>query len=136
MNFKNRSISSGQGVVQIEPNSVWSIPCVPRVKNKKNIWYSLPRKKVSFSYGSLLLFQINNFKNRSFSSGQGLVQIKPNSEWSIPCVPRVKNKKNFWYSLPRKKVRISIGNIELFAYSIFKNIEFLSDQGVVKSEPN
>ena len=34
-----------------------------------------------------------------------------------------------------KKVRISIGNIDLFAYSIFKNIEILSDQGVVQSEP-
>ena len=34
-----------------------------------------------------------------------------------------------------KKVRISIGNIDLFAYSIFKNIETLSDQGVVQSEP-
>ena len=28
--FKNIEISSGQGVVQIEPNSVCSIPCVPR----------------------------------------------------------------------------------------------------------
>ena len=34
-----------------------------------------------------------------------------------------------------KKVRISIGIIDLFAYSIFKNIEILSDQGVVQSEP-
>ena len=25
-NFKNRSVSSGQGVVQSEPNWVWSIP--------------------------------------------------------------------------------------------------------------
>ena len=29
--LKNIEISSGQGVVQIEPNSVWSIPWVPRV---------------------------------------------------------------------------------------------------------
>ena len=28
--FKNIEILSGQGVVQIEPNSVWSIPYVPR----------------------------------------------------------------------------------------------------------
>ena len=35
-----------------------------------------------------------------------------------------------------KKVRISIGNIDFFAYSIFKNIEILSGQGVVQSEPN
>ena len=29
----------------------------------------------------------------------------------------------------------SIRIANLFAYSIFKNIEFLSDQGVVQSEP-
>ena len=45
-------------------------------------------KKVSFSYGNLLLFRINNFKNRSFSSGQGVVQSEPNSVLSIPWVPR------------------------------------------------
>ena len=38
--------------------------------------------------------------------------------------------------VPRKQVRISIGTIDLFAYSIFKNIEFLSDQGAVQSRPN
>ena len=43
-------------------------------KTEKNFWYSLSRKKVSFSYGNWLLIQINNFKNRSFSSGQGVVQ--------------------------------------------------------------
>ena len=47
-----------------------------------------------------------------------------------------KIEKNFCYSLPRKKVRISIGNIDLFAYSILKIIAILSDQGVVQSEPN
>ena len=31
LNFKNWSISSDQGVVQIESNSVWSIPWVSRV---------------------------------------------------------------------------------------------------------
>ena len=36
--------------------------------------------------------------------------------------------KSFCHSLSRKKVRISIGNIDLFADSIFKNIEILSDQ--------
>ena len=46
-------------------------------------------KKVSFSYGNLLLFQINNFKNRSFSSSQGVVQSEQNWVWSIPWVLRV-----------------------------------------------
>ena len=41
----------------------------------------------------------------------------------------------FAYSIV-KKMKIVQGNIELFAYYIFKNIEILSDQGVVQSEPN
>ena len=39
-------------------------------------------------------------------------------------------------NFPRKKLRISIGNIDLFAYSIFKTVEILSGQGVVQIEPN
>ena len=45
-------------------------------------------------------------------------------------------KKNGPLNIPRKKVRISIGNIDLFAYSILKKIDVLLDQGVVHSEPN
>ena len=54
-----------------------------------NFWYSLPRKKVSFSYGNLRLFQISNFKNKSFLTGQEVVQIKPNLVCSIPRVVRL-----------------------------------------------
>ena len=134
--FKNIEISSGQGVVQIEPNSVSSIPWVTRLENKKNFWNSLPRKKVSFSIGNFELFAYSIFKNIEISSGQGVVQIEPNSVSSIPWVTRLENKKNFWNSLPRKKVSFSIGNFELFAYSIFKNIEISSGQGVVQIEPS
>ena len=35
-------------------------------------------KKVNFSYVNLRILRLANFKNRSLSSGQGLVQIKPN----------------------------------------------------------
>ena len=46
-------------------------------------------------------------------------------------------KKNGPPNVPRKQVRFSIGIIDFFAYSIFKNIAFfLSDQGVVQIEPN
>ena len=45
-------------------------------------------------------------------------------------------QKNGSPNFPRKKVRFSIGIFALFAYSVFKNIEILSGQGVVKSEPN
>ena len=40
------------------------------------------------------------------------------------------------HKVPRKKVSFSIGNFDLFAYSIFKNIEISSGQGVVQSESN
>ena len=45
-------------------------------------------------------------------------------------------KRMVLVSFPRKKVRISIGIFDLFAYSIFKNIEILSGQGVVQIKPN
>ena len=46
-------------------------------------------KKKGFSYGSLRISRITNFKNRSFSSGQGVVQSEPNWVLSIPWVPRI-----------------------------------------------
>ena len=46
---------------------------------KKNFRYSLPLKKVRFLNKKLRLFRISSFKKRSFSSGQGVVQIKTNS---------------------------------------------------------
>ena len=45
-------------------------------------------------------------------------------------------QKNGPPNVPRKKVRISIGIIGLFAYSIFKNIEILSNLGVVQGQSN
>ena len=45
-------------------------------------------------------------------------------------------QKEWFGNFPRKKVRISIGIFDLFAYSIFKNIEILLGQGIVQSEPN
>ena len=45
-------------------------------------------------------------------------------------------QKNGPPNVPRKKLRVSIGIIDLFAYSILKNIEILSNQGVVQIQPN
>ena len=53
-------------------------------ETKRFFCYCLRWKKVSFWYGSLWLFLISSFKKRSFSSGQGVVQIEPNLVWSIP----------------------------------------------------
>ena len=41
-------------------------------------------------------------------------------------------QKNGPPNVPRKQVRISIGIVDLFAYSIFQNIEILSNQGLFK----
>ena len=45
-------------------------------------------------------------------------------------------QKNGPTKVPRKQVRISIIIIDLFGYSILKNIEILSNQGVVQKQPN
>ena len=45
-------------------------------------------------------------------------------------------QKNGSPKVPRKQVRIPIGIIDLFAYSILKNLEILSNQGVVQRQPN
>ena len=46
-------------------------------------------KKVRLSYGNLRISRLANFENRSFLSGQAVVQIKPNLVWSIPRVGRL-----------------------------------------------
>ena len=56
----------------------------------------------------------------------------PDYQYHLGC----NTKKNGPPSFPRKKVRISIGNLDFFAYTIFKNIEISSGQGVVQIEPN
>ena len=45
-------------------------------------------------------------------------------------------KKNGPPNCHGKKVSFSIGNIDLFAYSIFKNLEILLGQEVVQIESN
>ena len=65
-------------------------------------------KKVRISIGNIDLFAYSIFEKVEYSSGQGVVQTKPNLVWSIPCVSRVNSKKIFWYSLPREKIRISM----------------------------
>ena len=54
---------------------------------------------------------LTNSKNNSFSSGQGVVQIEPNSEWSISFVGRVQDKKIALACL-RKKLFFHMENFE------------------------
>ena len=58
-------------------------------KTKKNFGYSLPRKNFVFQSDIRLLFAYSIFKNIEILSGQEVVQIEPNSVWSITFVPRV-----------------------------------------------
>ena len=53
-------------------------------------------------------------------SGQGVVQSEPKWYSSLPVTFRLKCKKNGPPNFPRKKVYISILNIDLLTYSIFK----------------
>ena len=74
------------------------------MKKTKNCWYSLPRKKVRISIGNIDFFAYSIFKNIEILLGQGVVQIRPNLAWSIISAVRAQNEKDFWYSLPRKKL--------------------------------
>ena len=65
--------------------------CNESVK-QKSFWQSVPRKKLGFhtefcEFRELRIFE--NFKKFFFSSGQGVVQIKPNSAFGINSVARV-----------------------------------------------
>ena len=51
-----------------------------------------------------LLFFYSILKNIEILLGQRVVQMRPNSVWIITSAVRVSNKKNFWYSLSRKKL--------------------------------
>ena len=62
---------------------------------QKNGPPNFPRGKVRNSIEKIDLLAYSIFKNIEISSGQGVVQIKPNSVWSIPCVGRAEAKQNF-----------------------------------------
>ena len=54
----------------------------------------------------------------------------PDYQYYLGCNTKKMDRLNFL------EKSFSIGNIDLFANSIFKNLEFSSGQGVVQSEPN
>ena len=57
------SFLSNQELFQINPHSIWGIPRVGRVYEKRNFCNSLRTKKVKFSlYGKLRLIQMINFE--------------------------------------------------------------------------
>ena len=100
--FKNIEILLGQGVIQIEPNSVWCMPCVPRVQNEKNFWYSLPRKNLVFhtelcDYFQYLIFKYNIFhrvkelfksKQSRYGVSHGYLVDKTKRIFGISCLEK------------------------------------------------
>ena len=50
--------------------------------------------------------------------------MEPNSVWIMTSVIRVQNKRNFCYSLRRKKVRFSYGNLRISRITNLKNRSF------------
>ena len=87
-------------------------------KTKRSFAIACLGKKFSFSYGNLLLFQISNFKNRSFSSGQELVQFEPNSIWSIHVYLEFNAEGIFVIALLGKKLEFHTEICVYFKYLI------------------
>ena len=71
-------------------NQMWyGVSHVYLESKTERIFGILPRKKVRISIGNIDFLAYSIFKNIKISSGQGVVQIKPNVVWSIPYVSRV-----------------------------------------------
>ena len=129
--FKNNSFSSGQGVVQIKPNSVLSITSEMKVKQKELV------EKIGFSYGILRISRKRNFKKRFFFIGL-------RSCWNQ--TKRGMEYHQFNESVkPKKIVRACRGKSWVFIrnFANFANCEFLkilnffsAGEGVVQIKPN
>ena len=103
---------------------------------QKNGPPNAPRKQVRISIGIIYLFAYSILKNLEIfiesgvcSKSTKLISQTTSNVWAVM-------QKNGPPNVPREQVRTSIGIIDLFAYSILKNIEILSNQGVVQKQPN
>ena len=76
------------------------------------------------------------FKNRSFYRIKELFKVNQIDIPHYQYYLGFNAKRMVRITFREKKVRFSIGNIDLFAYSIFKNIEISAGQGVVQIKPN
>ena len=95
----------------------------------------VPRKKSYFNRNYRLnrLFYFKKYRNFIESGGCSKSTKLISQTTSNVCAVVQKNDPP---NVPRKQVRISIGIVDLFDYPIFKNIEILSNQGVVQIQPN
>ena len=80
-----------------------------------NFLYSLPRKKLVFHTEHFEFLEKGILKIGPLS-GQEVLQIKPNLVWSILRVDRLWDKKNGPPNFHRKRVHISIENIDFFYF--------------------
>ena len=102
---------------------------------QKNGPPNVPKKSSNFNRNYRLILLLYFKKDRNFIQSGGcskstkLISHTTKNVWTVM-------QKNGPPNAPKKQVRISIGIIDLFAYSILKNIEILSNQGVVQSQPN
>ena len=89
--LKNIEILSGQGVVQIKKTR-HGVSHVYLKRKAKRIFDIACLEKSSYfnrKYRLIcLLYAYSILKNIEILLGQGVVQIKKNSAWSIPCVPK------------------------------------------------
>ena len=93
-------------------------------------------KNVQISIGNIDLFAYSVFKNIEILSDQGVVQSEPNHIQDYHYCLNCNAERMVRLTSLEKSSYFLIGNIVLFAYSILKNIEFLSDPGVVQNGPN
>ena len=103
---------------------------------QKNGPPNVPRKKVRYfnqNYRLIRSFYFKKYRNFIESGG---CSNSTKLIYQTTSNVRAVMQKNGPPNVPRKKVRISIRIIGLFAHSILKNIEILSNQGVVQIQPN
>ena len=85
-------------------------------------------KKVSFSYGNLRVAQLKNSKNRFIFIGSRSCPNQTKLDIEYPLCNYSLKRRNFCYSLRRKKFGIPYGNLRLFRincdYWILKIVPF------------
>ena len=98
------------------------MPYEGRAQDKKKFWYSLPRKKVSFSYGNLRLFQIINLKKRSFDQVKELFKVNqiciPDYQYYFGC-----NAKRMVHLTFLEKKFVFQSEISTYSFILFSKIQ-------------
>ena len=119
-------------------NQTWHVVSLVYLesKTKRNFAVAWLGKKLVFQTEICDIFKSLILKYSFFDRVKEL--SKSNQTWYGVSHVYIESETKTIFSIDclGKKFVFSIGNIDLFAYSIFKNIEILSGQGVVQSEPN